>query len=123
MTGLSNNVLYTVNRSTGIATRVGGAIGFGVGELRPSALAWDGTNLYMTGLSNDALYTVDRTTGVATRVGRATITPPIGMSGLSFSALNADPASIASDITRDTLWVLDQEDNSCLLYTSDAADE
>ena len=63
--------LHTLDRTTGVATRVGSAVLTGVNVI-PSGLAWDGTNLYMVEQINDALYTLDRTTGVATRVGSAT---------------------------------------------------
>ena len=72
MVGAHNDVLYTLDRTTGVATRVGSATAFGVSESLPNGLAWDGTNLYMVGQRNNVLYTLDRTTGVATRVGSAT---------------------------------------------------
>ena len=71
MIGQSNNALYTLNATTGIATRVGSAVSFGVGESIPSGLAVLGGTLYMVGVANSTLYTVDPATGIATRVGSA----------------------------------------------------
>ena len=71
MTGSTNDALYTLNPSTGRATRVGSADQFGVSEDLPIDLAAIGNTLYMVGTKTDVLYTVDTTTGVATRVGSA----------------------------------------------------
>ena len=98
-------MLYTVDRTTGIATRVGSATQFGVSEARPQGLAWDGTNLYMVG-NNAVLYTLDRTTGIATRVGSAT----------QFGVSEGVPTGIAWDgtnlymvgLTTDALYTLDR---------------
>ena len=72
MVGRGNDALYTVNTTTGVATRVGRSTRFGVSESRPQGLASHNGVLYMIGNSNDALYTLNTTTGVATRVGSAT---------------------------------------------------
>ena len=64
--------LSTLDRATGIATRVGSANAFGVNEEIATGLAWDGSTLYMIGTTQDALFTLDRATGIATRVGSAT---------------------------------------------------
>ena len=57
---------------TGVATRVGTAIDFGLRrEGWPEGLASHNGKLYMVGGRNDALYTLNPTTGVATRVGTA----------------------------------------------------
>ena len=56
MVGDGTDALHTLDRTTGIATRVGTADRFGVSEGSPSGLAWDGTNLYMVGAANDRLY-------------------------------------------------------------------
>ena len=71
MVGGSNDALYTVNPTTGVATRVGSATNFGVDETSPMGLASHNGKLYMVGLRNTALYTVNPTTGAATRVGSA----------------------------------------------------
>lgn len=63
--------LYTVDTTTGIATRVGSADDFSVGEQFPYGLAAIGPTLYMVGAATEALYTVDTTTGIATQVGAA----------------------------------------------------
>ena len=57
--------------STGVATRIGSANQFGVGEGAPSGLAAIGNTLYMVGYQNAALYSLDVSTGVATRIGSA----------------------------------------------------
>ena len=69
--GAVNDYLSTLDTTTGIATRVGSSINFGIGEDFPSALASLGDTLYMIGSTNDYLSTLDATTGVATRVGNA----------------------------------------------------
>ena len=95
MVGAVNDALYTVDTTTGVATRVGSADQFGVNEGIPTGLTYlpqstpmpdpdpdpdpmpdpdptpSGT-LYMTGGTNDALYTLNPSTGRATRVGSAT---------------------------------------------------
>ena len=69
MVGNDHNRLYTVDRTTGVATAVdSSATAFGVSENIPTGLAWDGSTLYMVGSSGDRLYTVDRVTGIATAV-------------------------------------------------------
>ena len=72
MVGAANDALFTLNTSTGVATRVGSATQFGVNEFAPSGLAAIGNTLYMVGTTNNALFTLNTTTGVATRVGSAT---------------------------------------------------
>ena len=76
MVGQTNAALYTLDRDTGIATRVGSATAFGVGETQPTGLAsitaFGRSTLYMVGQTNNVLYTVSTTTGIATRVGTAT---------------------------------------------------
>ncbi len=56
MVGERNEVLYTLNTGTGMATQVGMANQFGVGEDAPYGLASIGNTLYMVGLGTDALY-------------------------------------------------------------------
>ena len=70
--GNSNDALYTLNTTTGVAT-LGWAI-LRLGLLNPNGLtALDGV-LYMVGFTNSAvLYTLNTTTGVAvTMVGNVT---------------------------------------------------
>ena len=71
MVGADNNWLYTLNTTTGVATRVGSASSFGVSENTPSGLASHNGVLYMVGHSIDALFTLNTTTGVATYAGGA----------------------------------------------------
>ena len=68
------NALFTVNTTTGVATRVGNADRFGAVLSNPRALGALGNTLYMVASDGIGpnLYTVDTTTGVATRVGSST---------------------------------------------------
>ena len=63
--------LYTLNTTTGVATKVGTANNFNIGESQPQDLALHRKRLYMVGTSTAYLTTVNTTTGVATRVGTA----------------------------------------------------
>ena len=63
--------LYTVNTTTGVATRVAG-LSAGV---RPSGLVWDGGSLYM-GSTTGVLYEVNASTGAAAEVGTLGINTP-----------------------------------------------
>ena len=71
MTGHQNKVLYTLDTTTGAATRIGTADRFGVAEPDPFGLTSHDDHLYMTGRGHDALYELDTTTGAATRIGSA----------------------------------------------------
>ncbi len=78
MVGTANDALYTLDITTGIATRVGNvAGGFGVREVGSAGLAAVGTTLYMVGVDNNVLYTLnidpdDMTPdGMAIQVGMA----------------------------------------------------
>ena len=62
------HALYSIDPLTGVSTRIGEAIEFGVGERIPGGLTWDGLNLLMVGNTNRVLYSIDRVTGVATRI-------------------------------------------------------
>ena len=64
--------LYTVNKTTGVATRVGSATNFGVGEDNPIGMTLHDGVFYMVGHTTNNLYTLNPATGVATRVGSAT---------------------------------------------------
>ncbi len=66
-----NGALYTLDTTTGVATRVGSAIQFGLNENQPRGLAAIGNILYMVGERKDVLYTLDTNTGLAKRVGSA----------------------------------------------------
>ena len=111
----ATDALYTVNRTTGRATRVGSATRFGASITNPRGLAWDGTSLYM--ITSTALYTLDETTGVATRfkanpeqTGRATNPPTY-----SFGTGITDANGIAAHSKR--LFMVDGATNS--LYVVD----
>ena len=89
MVGSVRDALYTLNATTGLATRVGSATQFGVNESVPTGLAFHNGTLYMLGSANDALYTLNTTTGIATRVGSAT----------RFGVNETSPSGLASDGT------------------------
>ena len=69
MSGGTPAAVYTVNRNTSVATRVGNSSNFGVNETLPKDLASIDSTLYMLGRDNDWLYRLDTITGVAQRVG------------------------------------------------------
>lgn len=71
MLGGSCVCLYSMDSTSGVATRVGIVTNFGVGESGPTGLAAQSGNLYMVGQTTDALYRVNTTTGIATQVGSA----------------------------------------------------
>ena len=84
--GADTNALYTLNTTTGVATRVGTATDWGVSESEVAGMAYGNSNLYMVG-SNSVLYTVNTGTGVATQVGTTTAGFGVGennATGLSF---------------------------------------
>ena len=97
--------LYTLNTSTGAATRVGIQDGFGVSENSPAGLSWHNGTLYMLGDDTDALYTVNTTTGTATKVGSAT----------AFGVNDDTPAGLAS--SGGTLYMTGR--STYALYTLD----
>ena len=69
MLGDSTNALYTLDSTTGVATkRVGTTTRFGVGETEPRGLSWHNGQLYMTGNNANGLYTLDTVTGEATPI-------------------------------------------------------
>ena len=61
------DALYSLNTTTGAATRIGSANRFGVDERSPRGLASFNGKMYMTG--NSILYELSPDTGVATRIG------------------------------------------------------
>ena len=65
----AHNFLTTINKNTGVQTRIGNADAFGVGEGLMFGLEWDGEKLVGVGTASDAFYEINRTTGVATRIG------------------------------------------------------
>ena len=76
MTGLLFNShrvasLYTLNTTTGVATRVGSISGLGAFNRTPNSLASHNGILYMIEADSDALYTLNASTATARRVGSA----------------------------------------------------
>ena len=53
----SGDAIYEIDRTTGIATRIGDPTirFYGISESNPRGLAWDGTNLFMVGSNRDWL--------------------------------------------------------------------
>ena len=107
MVGSTNDALYTLDTSTGIATQVGTADKFGVSpsEDIPSGLASIGDTLYMVGTNTALLYTLDTSSGVAVQVGSAT----------TFGVGEKVPQGLAS--IEDTLYMVGATKNA--LYTLD----
>ena len=69
MLGDTNDAIYTVNTTTGDATRVNSTVtSFGVGETNPRGLAFHNSKLYMVGGDHDRLYEINKSTGRATAV-------------------------------------------------------
>ena len=62
----NTDFLYTVNRETGVAGKVGSA-GLSRSAIQARGIAWDGTNIYM--LTPSSLYKINRAYGTASRVG------------------------------------------------------
>ena len=110
MVGATNNALYRVDTTSGIATRVGNApAGFGVDETSPGALAAtsDGT-LYMVGPIGDVLYRVDTTSGIATRVGNAPAGFGVGEDIPQGMAATSDGALYMVGATNSVLYRVDR---------------
>ncbi len=93
----NTDFLYTVNRATGVAGKVGSA-GLATSTIQTRGLAWDGTTMYMA--TPNSLYTVNRAYGTATRVG-------------SFGTGITDAFGLAWDGT--TLYMVDRRTDA--LYT------
>ena len=108
MVGAITDALYTLNRTTGAATRVGTDTRFGVGESEPSGLAWDGTNLYMVGSEGSRLYVaITGPTQLVNRFGSVGTATQFDVNELS-------PTGLAWDGTN--LYMVGT--STCLLYTS-----
>ena len=76
--------LYTLNPTTGVATRVGSANQFGAGERWPTGLASHNGALYMVGNENDVLFTIETP-------------PPPRVNLLRFGADTADKYYLGAD--------------------------
>ena len=102
MIGDNNNALFRVNTTTGVATRIGRATSFGVGETSPGGLAYGNGVLYMVGAETDALYTLNTTTGVATRIGSAS----------AFGVSERAPSGLAYDPNNNILYMIGDNNNA-----------
>ena len=103
--------LYTVDTTTGAATRVdttGTVVQLGVSERLPAGLASINGTLYMLGGATSALYTIDITTGEATRVDTTG-------NVMNFGTLEIFPTALAA--IGDTLYMTGRA--TVLLYTLD----
>ena len=107
MVGSDTAALYSINLSTGAATRIGSATQFGISEADPRALAWNGSTMYMLGANNDWLYTLDLTTGVATRVGSVS----------QFGVSEGNPQGLAWNSNNNTMYMVGRGND--VLYTLD----
>ena len=63
------DAVFGLDLSTGVGTRVGLVVNFGVGESSARGLAWDGTDWFLVGALNEVLYRYDPTTARCTQVG------------------------------------------------------
>ena len=63
------NALYQVDTTTGIATRIGSSLNFGVGATNPTGLTWFNNSLWMNDQQTARIYKLSNTTGMATAVG------------------------------------------------------
>ena len=98
--------LVTIDRQTAALTVVGDTANFGISELLPQSLAWDGTDLWLTGFSLAGLVRVNKTTGIGTRVGSAT---QYGVSESSMSGLTFDGTNLyGSGRSTDALYTIDR---------------
>ncbi len=105
MVGFKNDVLYTLDTSSGLATQVGMADDFGISEGEVADLASIGTTLYMVDTTLAALFKFNTTTGIATGVGAAT----------DFGVGETQPLGLAS--IGDTLYMVGAQTRA--LYTLD----
>lgn len=111
--GRNNNNLYSVNRSTGLATLIGS---HGLTDL--FGLAYDSANnvLYASSDDNSRLYTLDTGTGAATQVGY------MGeeMCGLAYNSTTDTLIAIDSRSTGERLYSINRTTAATtLLYTDD----
>ena len=67
----ARDALNVVSRSGRYKGTELGVASFGVGEIVPRSLVWDGTNFWVIGSSRDRLIRVDPTTGAGTEIGVA----------------------------------------------------
>ena len=105
MTGDTNEVLYTLNTTTGAATRVGSSTAFGSNVRWPNGLASVGGTLYLVDRGNNALYSLHTTTGAATRIGTSN----------NFGVSETDPIALGS--IGNTLYMVGQDNR--ILYSLD----
>ena len=80
--GTRGEALFSIDRTTGAATRIGNVADFGVSGESLRGLAWDGSQLFATGTINDALY-------VATQIA-PTPTTPDTPTGLTLTVVDHD---------------------------------
>lgn len=112
MEGFYSSGLYTVDTTSGIATRIGNKRSFFEGGFNSQGFAAIDDTLYAVGSvdrgANSALYTVNITTGVAVQVGTAT----------NFGLVELFPSELAA--IDDTLYMVGSAANNSALYTVDA---
>ena len=99
--------LYTVDRSSGAATRVGAATNFGVSETQPAGLTSRDGELHMLGGDNGTLLRLNAITGEALAVGTSGLgsseTAPTGLAALAGSFyMVGDDSDLLHIIDEDT---------------------
>ncbi len=109
MVGDTNDILYTLDTTTGGVAQVGSTdAGFGVSETNPRGLAVIGNTLYIVIAGADsALYTLSTTTGGAARVSDTSV--------IQFGEGEFFPTGLAA--INDTLYMVG--DSNDALYTLD----
>ena len=106
MVGDTNNALYTLDLSTGVATQAGDAVDFGITVSNPAGMAILDDTLYLVATDTDGLFVVDQASGVAARrIGDAT---EFGVSEGTPSGLAVlDGTLYMIGSTQDALFTLD----------------
>ncbi|MFY7700463.1 MAG: DUF4394 domain-containing protein [Burkholderiaceae bacterium] len=105
--GQQNNFLYTLNKTTGVATAIG-SLGLSTSTSGLAGLAFDQSSqtLFLTNRTSNglnapsALYTVNVATGQATLVGMTGVDT---IDGLAWSATSLEPAAVPEPTTI-ALW-------------------
>ncbi len=119
MIGADTDVLYTLDTTTGVATRMSdaGVSQFGVGEGFPTGLAAIDSTLYMVGQSNDALYTLNIDSADMTDDGMAI---QVGILSAGFGMSEGNPRGLAA--IDSTLYMVGQSNDALYTLNIDSAD-
>ena len=115
----ATNALYTLNTTTGTATRVGSANQFGLSINSPRGLTWDGPrddDYELVLLTPTTMYKLNKTTGIARVFNDLEIGSPTTLLTSNFGAGITDAVGIAArskrlfmvDNATDRLYVIDR---------------